>query len=186
MRRFVTCLAALGAVGLAACARTEADVEPAGSASAVAGAGASVVADVRNAIGQSKARATATQLGDGIRVRLEASGMPRGSYGAHVHTTGRCDAPDFATAGSHWNPSGQQHGKNNPRGMHKGDLPNLMIDTSGRGSVEITIPDTAMRGSGLAMLDADGASLVIHAQADDYRTDPSGNSGGRIACGIFR
>jgi len=187
MKKSAVCVGVLGAIGLGACAPTEAGMEPAGSASAMAtaAAGATVAADVRNAIGQSKARATATQTGDSIRVRLEASGMPRGSYGAHIHMTGRCDAPEFTTAGGHWNPTGQQHGKNNPRGMHKGDLPNLLIGTDGRGSVEMTIPGAALLGEAMPMLDADGASLVIHAQADDYRTDPSGNSGGRIACGVF-
>lgn len=111
--------------------------------------------------------------------------MPPGTYGAHVHTTGRCDPPDFASAGPHWNPTGQQHGKNNPRGMHKGDLPNLMVGTDGRGSFEFTIPRASISGGAMRMLDADGAALVVHQSADDYRTDPSGNSGGRIACGVL-
>ena len=186
MKKPAMCIGILGVVGLGACAPNEAGVGASGSVAATARAEvrSSVAADVRNAIGQSKARATATQVGDSIRIRLEASGMPRGSYGAHVHMTGRCDAPDFATAGGHWNPTRQQHGKNNPRGMHKGDLPNLLVGTDGRGSVEMTIPGASLLGA-MPMLDADGASLVIHAQPDDHRTDPSGNSGGRIACGAF-
>jgi Cu-Zn family superoxide dismutase len=132
------------------------------------------------------ARATASEFGDGIRVRVEAMGMPAGVYGAHVHTTGRCEAPDFASAGPHWNPTGQQHGKNNPQGMHKGDLPNLAVGTDGRGSFEVTIPGASMSGGPNPLLDSDGAAVVIHASPDDYRTDPSGNSGGRIACGKFR
>jgi superoxide dismutase, Cu-Zn family len=107
--------------------------------------------------------------------------MPQGTYAAHVHTTGRCDAPDFTTAGSHWNPTASQHGKDNPQGMHKGDLPNLLVGTDGRGTLEYTIAGADVG----AMLDADGASIVIHTGADDYRTDPSGNSGGRMACGVF-
>jgi superoxide dismutase, Cu-Zn family len=140
---------------------------------------------LRNAAGRETAQATATQSGDSIRVRLDATGLPQGSYGAHVHTVGRCDPPDFATAGPHWNPTGQEHGKNNPRGMHKGDLPNLLVGTDGRGSIEITIAAATLRGGGASMLDADGAAIVIHERPDDFRTDPSGNSGARIACGVF-
>jgi Cu-Zn family superoxide dismutase len=145
----------------------------------------SASAALLNAAGQQTAQATATQAGDGIRIRLEASKMSPGTYGAHVHTTGRCDAPDFATAGPHWNPSGQEHGKNNPRGMHKGDLPNLLVGADGRGSLEIIVPGATLAGGSTSMLDQDGAAIVVHERADDYRTDPSGNSGARIACGVF-
>jgi Cu-Zn family superoxide dismutase len=120
---------------------------------------------------------TATQIGDSIRVKVEAAGMRPGTYGAHVHTTGRCDPPDFASAGPHWNPTGQQHGKNNPRGMHKGDLPNLFVGMDGRGSFETTVPRTSLTGGATPLLDSDGASVVVHAAPDDYRTDPSGIAG---------
>ena len=142
-------------------------------------------ATLRTAAGRDNASASATQLGDNIRIRIEASGMPPGTYGAHIHTIGRCDAPDFASAGPHWNPTGQQHGKNNPAGMHKGDLPNLFVGTDGRGSLEINLPASRLSGGSMPMLDADGAAIIIHEKADDYRTDPSGNSGARIACGVF-
>ncbi|HEX8534223.1 MAG TPA: superoxide dismutase family protein [Allosphingosinicella sp.] len=132
------------------------------------------------------ARASVSQLGDSLRVNVEALGMRPGTYGVHLHTTGRCDPPGFTTAGPHWNPTAQQHGKNNPQGMHKGDLPNLAVGTDGRGSFEVTIAAAAMAGGANALLDGDGAAVVLHASADDYRTDPSGNSGGRIACGVLR
>jgi Cu-Zn family superoxide dismutase len=127
----------------------------------------------------------ASQVGDGIRIRIDATGLAAGSYGAHVHAVGRCDPPDFASAGPHWNPTGAEHGKNNPRGMHKGDLPNLLVGADGRGTLEMTVSGASLGGGNLNMLDADGASVVIHERADDYRTDPSGNSGGRRACGVF-
>lgn len=158
---------------------------PLAAPEAVNASSPSASSDLRSPSGAVMARATATQVGDSIRVRVEAVGMPPGTYGAHVHTTGRCDPPDFASAGPHWNPTGQQHGKNNPRGMHKGDLPNLMVGTDGRGSFEFTIPRASISGGAMRMLDADGAALVVHQSADDYRTDPSGNSGGRIACGVL-
>jgi Cu-Zn family superoxide dismutase len=112
--------------------------------------------------------------------------MQRGTYAAHVHTVGACTAPDFTSAGPHWNPTGAQHGRNNPAGMHKGDLPNLSVGTDGRGSLEFLIAGAALRGGAAPLLDADGAAVVIHAQADDYRTDPAGNAGARIACGVLR
>lgn len=179
MKRLVVGMASLAV--LAACSAERAAIDPAGSAG-VSGA----TADVRAANGQGRGQAWATQIGDSIRVRLNAANMPRGTYGAHIHTTGRCDPPAFESAGPHWNPTGQQHGKNNPAGMHKGDLPNLMVGADGRGTLEMIIPAAWISGGSMPMLDADGAAIVIHQRPDDYRTDPSGNSGARIACGVFR
>jgi Cu-Zn family superoxide dismutase len=107
--------------------------------------------------------------------------MPTGTHGAHIHTSGRCEGPDFMTAGGHWNPAGTQHGSLNPAGPHDGDLPNIIIGTDGRGTLGVTVAGGTLDG----LLDADGAAMVIHAAADDMTTDPSGNSGARIACGVF-
>jgi Cu-Zn family superoxide dismutase len=146
----------------------------------------SVSADLRDASGTIRARATTEQVGDSIRVRVEAAGLAPGAYGAHLHTVGRCDPPDFASAGPHWNPTAQQHGKDNPQGMHKGDLPNLLVGADGRGSFEYTIPNASVSGRTQNLLmDADGATVMVHQKADDFRTDPSGNSGARIACGVL-
>ncbi len=144
--------------------------------------GASATAMLATAGGASAGRATATEVAGGVRFTVDASAMPPGTHGAHVHMVGRCDAPDFATAGGHWNPTQAKHGAMNPQGPHHGDLPNLVIGNDGRGTVGATIPGATLAG----MLDADGAAMVIHAQADDLKTDPSGNSGGRIACGVFQ
>jgi Cu-Zn family superoxide dismutase len=151
-------------------------------------AGAAVLrAEALDPAGRLLARASAEDAGGAVRVRVEAEGLAPGAYGAHIHTTGRCEAPAFASAGPHWNPTAQQHGKDNPAGMHKGDLPNLLVGTDRRGSFEYTIPGAAAAGRGdNAILDADGAAIVIHARPDDFRTDPSGNSGDRIACGVLR
>ena len=146
----------------------------------------SAAADVRDAAGRTRARAAATRSGDDVRLRIEAVGMAPGAYGAHVHAVGRCDPPGFTTAGPHWNPTGRQHGKDNPAGMHKGDLPNLLVGADGNGSFELTIAGARVSGRGAAaLLDGDGAAIVIHAAPDDFRTDPSGNSGARIACGVL-
>jgi len=127
-------------------------------------------------------RATATEVAGGVRFTLDAKAMPPGTHGAHIHTVGRCDAPDFTTAGGHWNPTGMKHGSMNPQGPHEGDMPNLVIGTDGRGTIGMTIPGATMAG----LLDADGAAFVVHAGPDDLMTDPAGNSGGRIACGVFQ
>ena len=146
---------------------------------------AAATADARDVGGRIVASATAEESGDGVRIRIEARGLGQGAYGVHVHGVGRCDAPAFTTAGPHWNPTGQQHGKDNPQGMHKGDLPNLLVGTDGQGSFEYTIPGASIDGRTNAMLDDDGAAVVVHQAPDDYRTDPSGNSGNRIACGVL-
>lgn len=173
--------AACGAAVLGACAMGS-DMSPVAAGMPAVSLGA----EISEPGGRLVARSTASQVDDSIRVRVEAAGLARGAYGAHVHMVGRCDAPSFATAGAHWNPTNRQHGRDNPQGRHMGDLPNLMVGTDGRGSFEFTIPSSSISGGTMPMLDNDGVSIVIHAAADDYRTDPSGNSGARIACGIFR
>lgn len=176
----------LAALGLAACATAGRDAD--GVEGPIAGAQpASLSAEIQEPGGRIVARSTATRVGDGVRVSIAAAGLAPGAYGAHVHGTGRCDPPAFESAGPHWNPTQQRHGKDNPAGMHKGDLPNLLVGANGQGDFEFTIPDAALSAEGpLEMIDADGAAIVIHARPDDYRTDPSGNSGARIACGVLR
>ena len=144
--------------------------------------GATATASLRTAQGAEAGRATATEVAGGLRFTLDATGLPPGTHGLHVHMVGRCDAPTFETAGSHWNPTQMKHGSMNPQGPHQGDLPNLVIDSSGRGTVGATMPGARMAN----LMDADGAAMVVHAAADDLKTDPTGNSGGRIACGVFQ
>ncbi|MBK5265121.1 MAG: superoxide dismutase family protein [Alphaproteobacteria bacterium] len=135
--------------------------------------------------GSPRGHVQAADTGDAIRLTITGEGLPAGSHGVHVHMTGNCTPPDFASAGGHWNPAGRAHGRNNPQGMHMGDLPNLLIGVDGQGSLEITIAGASVTGGSNPLLDADGAAMVIHAGPDDLMTDPSGNSGGRIACGVF-
>lgn len=117
----------------------------------------------------------------GVLLRVNASGLPPGQHGVHLHAVGRCDPPAFTSAGPHWNPTGKQHGHLNPAGWHRGDLGNLGVGTDGRLVAGLLAP-----GATLAELrDADGTALVIHAKPDDGRTDPSGNSGDRIACAVL-
>ena len=160
---------------LAACNQAEMD-----TGTALPG-GRMATAQLVTASGTPVGRATAREVAGGLRVTLDANAMPAGVKGAHVHTVGRCDAPAFESAGPHWNPTGAKHGTMNPQGPHTGDLPNVTIGNDGRGTIGITLAGATMDG----MLDADGAAFIVHAAADDYQTDPSGNSGGRIACGVF-
>ncbi|MGR6328638.1 superoxide dismutase family protein [Sphingomonas sp. XXL09] len=143
--------------------------------------GARATAMLHTATGADAGRATVTEVTGGLRYTLDVKGLPAGTHGAHIHMTGRCDAPDFTTAGGHWNPDQKKHGTMNPQGPHEGDLPNLTVGTDGRGTLGVTIPGQTLAG----LLDADGAAIVVHAGPDDLMTDPSGNSGGRIACGVF-
>ena len=135
-----------------------------------------------NSAGQSIGSVRAWQTAGGVTLRIDASGLPHGVHGIHVHSVGRCDPPDFASAGPHWNPAGRKHGLNNPLGHHAGDLYNVTVAANGVLGEAVTIAGASMA----TLIDADGASLVIHAAADDYVTDPSGNSGARIACAVLQ
>lgn len=116
-------------------------------------------------------------------LRVAVSGLAPGVHGIHLHAVGKCEAPGFASAGGHLNPTGRQHGTLNPSGSHLGDLPNLVVGADGTGRLDYRLNQAAVSLRS-ALFDADGTAVVIHAGADDYRTDPSGNSGGRIACGV--
>jgi Cu-Zn family superoxide dismutase len=134
-----------------------------------------------NSAGVTIGNVRAWQTAGGVSFRIIASGLPHGIHGIHVHAVGRCDPPDFASAGPHWNPEMRKHGFSNPAGHHAGDLPNVEVAANGVLGATVVLP-----GAGIASLvDADGAALVIHAAADDYATDPSGNSGARIACAVI-
>jgi|SRR5690606_5459992 Cu-Zn family superoxide dismutase len=122
--------------------------------------------------------------GNQLNISVAAVGLSPGVHGVHLHMTGSCEAPDFTSAGGHLNPANKQHGHENPAGAHFGDLPNLTAGSSGAGTVSATLPGTIEEALE-HLFDADGTAVVIHATADDYRTDPAGNAGGRIACGVL-
>jgi superoxide dismutase, Cu-Zn family len=139
------------------------------------------IATLVSATGVAIGRATVTETRQGLRVTADVHGLAPGLHGIHIHSVGRCDGPDFASAGGHWNPSGRHHGLGNPAGPHMGDLSNLVVGADGRGTVAALIPGATVAG----LLDADGAAMVIHAAPDDGMSDPSGGSGARIACGTL-
>ncbi len=124
---------------------------------------------------------------DGVTINIQAEGLSPGKHGIHIHETGVCTPPDFKSAGAHFNPGHKEHGFDNPKGFHLGDLPNLEVDAEGKVTAEVTtVLVTLKPGVENSLLDADGSSLVIHEKADDYKTDPAGNSGDRIACAVVK
>ena len=122
--------------------------------------------------------------GSTLSIAMTAAGLEPGQHGFHLHATGRCEGPDFKSAGGHLNPLDREHGALNPDGKHVGDMPNLEVGTSRTASTTVDIgPDTAAYRNYL--FDADGTAIVIHAGPDDYRTDPAGDAGSRVACGVL-
>ncbi|EXS68455.1 superoxide dismutase family protein [Sphingobium sp. Ant17] len=134
--------------------------------------------------GAARGEAMITQADDGLHVVVKAMGLTPGMHAVHIHTTGTCTAPDFASAGGHWNPTGREHGKDNPAGKHMGDMPNMLAAADGTGEIDYRVAGGMISGGAMPLMDADGAAVVIHAQADDNKSDPAGNAGGRIACGV--
>ena len=134
--------------------------------------------------GTTRGQVTLVERGDGMDLKLTVHGLPPGQHGVHLHMVGSCNAPDFVSAGGHLNPHGKMHGSLNPQGSHLGDLPNLDVGRGGSGSLTARLAGTKAE-LWQSLFDGDGTALVVHATADDYRTDPTGNSGGRIACGAI-
>ena len=181
--RIAPLLAVMSLSALAGCAY-ESETAP---VSAAAAQPASVaVATLMDAAGENVGEARLVQQGDDIAVSISASGISAGPHGTHIHMTGTCDAPDFKTAGGHWNPMMTQHGLENPQGHHSGDLPNMDVQADGTGSLSFIVAGATLRDGDNPLFDEDGAAIVVHAGPDDMVSDPSGNSGGRIACGVIR
>lgn len=138
-------------------------------------------------IGKSGAKvgqAELTQMSRGVHIKVEAFNLVPGKHGFHIHESGKCEPPDFMSAGSHFNPMNKQHGFDNPNGPHAGDLPNLFVGTDGTVKAEMVAKHvTLAEGHPNSLIRPGGTSLVIHENPDDYKTDPAGNSGGRVACG---
>jgi len=131
--------------------------------------------------GQAAGVVTLIPENGGLQANVQITGgITPGAHGVHIHAVGECKRPDFTTAGGHHNPTGKQHGTGNPMGPHEGDLPMVMADANGRATTSFPTHTTLD-----AIFDADGSSFVVHANADDMKTDPSGNSGARVLCGVF-
>lgn len=140
---------------------------------------------LRNPAGQPVGRALFSEQGPATRIEVDVRSLPPGVKGVHVHEVGACDPPQFDSAGSHFNPQSKKHGTMNPSGAHAGDLPNIEITGNGTGRLVTVTSRLTLAPGPTSVFDGNGSAIVIHAAADDYRTDPTGNSGGRIACGVI-
>lgn len=145
-----------------------------------------VKVDLTNTSGKKVGEATLSEAKNGVHIKLTAQGLSPGRHGFHIHEIGKCEVPDFKTAGAHFNPFKREHGLKNTKGPHAGDLPNLEVAPNGKVDTEIFASlVTLQEGKPNSLLDMDGSALVIHDKVDDYTTDPSGNSGDRIVCGVI-
>ena len=150
---------------------------PGASAATAPGVASAVLRDSGGTI---VGRALLAETGRGtVHVVVVTYGLTPGAHGLHVHAVGSCIGPDFVSAGGHFNPTSSTHPN------HAGDLPNLMVRSSGFGFLHTTTTRFTLSGGNHSLFDGDGASIVVHANADDLHTDPSGNSGGRVACGVI-
>ena len=144
-------------------------------------------AELKDTGGRVVGEATLISASDrgGVEITLRVHDLPPGTNGVHIHDISKCDSPDFVSAGGHYNPSGNQHGLENPDGPHAGDLPNLTVSLDGTGTLAVV--NTLLQNSpeGENLFDGDGIALVIHSGPDDQTSEPSGNSGTRIACGAI-
>jgi len=144
---------------------------------------------LRNGSGAEVGKVTLREDDKKLKLHVEVHGLPAGMHGMHLHMTGKCDGPDFQTAGGHLNPGGtMQHGHKNPKGPHLGDLGNLKVGGKMKGETTVNVsgPEAAKGLKSFLALGQGGIAVVIHASADDEMTDPSGSSGARIACAVLQ
>ena len=140
-------------------------------------------ADLKDAQGQSVGTVTLTDTPHGVLMHVVLTSAPEGVHAFHVHATGKCEAP-FTSAGGHFNPTNKQHGAENAMGMHAGDMPNITVPAGGKLTFDILNHDVTLKAGANSLMDADGSAVMLHAAADDYKGDPAGNAGARIACGV--
>ena len=190
---------AVNLIALTACTKNDApvdnavvtnDVAPDGVAGTDATAGTAMAGvpqsvELKGGDGKMLGSVTVGEDPAGLVINVSAIAMPPGVHGIHLHEKGLCEGPKFASAGAHWNPGAKQHGRDNLAGPHAGDLANLTVAADGSAKVSIPVAGVKMASGSMMLAEADGTALVVHAKADDYKTDPSGDSGDRIACAVL-